>query len=114
MTIFGEEKATVDTWDDHPGARDLARDDRLAVRCADHICKAMRGISFNPQPSLVPLRPVILAPPQRLSIEAASRYLARLIHRVCWTLTQDPTELARRVGLREDQVPFLGASGVRH
>lgn len=104
----------LDLWDDHAAARDLERNPDLARRHADEICRALEGIEFNPHPSLVPLRPVILPDGIRSALDEASLYLAGLIHRVCWNLTDEPADLAHRVGLLEDQVPLLGAAGGQH
>ena len=104
----------ADVWAEQPVAKELAHRPGLARRNAEHICQELEGIKFNPNPSLVPLRPIILARPVRSALDSASRFLVDLIHRVCWSMSREPVDLARRVGLRQEQVPLLGAAGVQH
>lgn len=75
---------------------------------------ALTGLPFTTDPLLIPIRPLVLAAPVRNAVHTAARYLVEMIHRVCWSLTDDPADLARRVGLGPDQVPLLGVSGTKH
>jgi hypothetical protein len=104
----------LDVWPRHLAAQELANRPEIARRNAAYICERLEGIHFNPSPSLVPIRPILLDTPVRLNLDSSSRYLVSLLHRVCWSLTDDPADLARRVGLRPEQVPLLGAAGAQH
>ena len=114
MTDGGRQSAIADVWAHHPAAKEVVSVPGLARRNADYICRTLQGVGYNPNPSQVPLRPVMLSAPVRSNLDSASRYLVELIHRVCWSLSDDPAVLARHVGLREEQVPLLGACGSRH
>lgn len=103
-----------DHWDDVPSAVELASDADFPRRCAEYIRHKVRGLPFSTDESLVPIRPVILPAPARTALNSAARYLADLIHRVCWSLTDDPATLARLVGLHPDQVPLLGLGGAQY
>jgi hypothetical protein len=111
----GESQTGIaDVWAEQPAAQKLANIPDLARRNAEYICGELEGIEFNPSPSLVPIRPIVLAAPVRSAVDSASRYLVDLIHRVCWSLSEEPADLARRVGLRREQIPLLGAGGIQH
>ena len=103
-----------DLWQTLPFAQDVMRSPDLARRNAEHICECLEGIAFNPSPSLVPIRPTVLPASVRSTFDSAASHLVDLLHRVCWSLTSDPAELARVVGLRPEQVPLLGAAGSQH
>jgi hypothetical protein len=102
----------MDLWDDLPVAAELTAD--LPRRAAQFLCDELKGVPFTADPSLVPVRPVVLAEPVRASVNSAALRLMDLIRRVCWSLTDDPADLARRTGLSAEDVPLLGAGGVTH
>ncbi|MGH3115539.1 MAG: hypothetical protein ACRDQ2_00185 [Gaiellales bacterium] len=102
----------MDLWDDLPVAAELTAD--RPRRAAHVLCDALKGMPFTGDPSLVPIRPVVLAEAVRASVNTAALRLFALIRRVCWSLTDDPADLARRTGLGEQDVPLLGAGGVVH
>lgn len=92
----------------------MTHDPALARSNAQFISRQLEGVEFNPNPQLVPLRPVILPHSVRTSLDDATKFLTALIHRVCWDLTDDPVELAALLGLRPEQVPLLEAGGRHH
>jgi hypothetical protein len=107
-------RGKLDVWTEQPGGVRFDGTSNLARRNAEYICQKLDGITYNPNPNLVPLRPIVLAGPVRAALDSASEYLVGLIHRVCWSLTDEPAALARRAGLRPDQVPLLGVGGVQN
>ncbi|MGW4210332.1 hypothetical protein ACWEIJ_20250 [Lentzea sp. NPDC004789] len=104
----------MDFWGELPAAAEAMSDAGHPRRAANHLLKALRGKMFAADPSAVPVRPVVLAPERRSVLNAATRHLVALIHRVCWSLTGDPAELASRVGLAPGRLPLLCAGGVEH
>ena len=101
----------MDLWDDQPAALDLSSDADLPRRAADHLCRELEGLPFKADSPLTPIRPVVLSAPVRTALSAATRYLVDLVRRVCWSLTDDPADLARRTGLGPNQIALLGAGG---
>jgi hypothetical protein len=102
----------VDLWDELPIAAELGNG--LARRAARSLCDELTGMPFIGDPSLVPVRPVVLAESVRASVNAAALRLTAIVHRVCWSLTDNPAELARRTGLGTEDVPLLNAGGIAH
>jgi len=106
--------ALDDLWACNAAATALERDARFARACAERIQTDLAGVYFNPSAALVPLRPVILPEARRKAFADAALTLTRLIRRVTGAITDDPAELARRVGLSRDQLKLLGAAGPAH
>lgn len=113
MSHERKQAATADVWANHPAAQDLASTPELARLNAEFISQTMEGVGFNPDSSLVPLRPIVLSAPIRTAFESSARDLVKLINRVCWSLSNEPAVLARLAGLREKDVPLLGAGGMQ-
>lgn len=75
------------------------------------LATAMTGLPFSSEPDLVPLGPLAIDRRTFDELALAARRMTALVERVCWSLTEDPRELARLTGMQAHQVPFLGAGG---
>ncbi|MCH0566154.1 hypothetical protein [Streptomyces sp. MUM 2J] len=94
-------------WDDLPSPVE-------AAATAQHIRDRMRGLRFTPEQERTAIRPVVLPAETRTAVHDAMEGLVRLLHKICWSLTDDPRELVQRAGLLPYQVPLLGAGGTSH
>ncbi len=102
----------MDRWHELPIAAGFG--DEQAGRAARLLVDELAGLPFAAAGALVPVRPVVLADSVRAAVDSAALRLADLVRRVCWALTGDPAELARRTGLSLADLPLLNAGGTAH